>query len=143
MVGNPRTSYFWASSMFCFLSSVGWDFLRGKSSSTRTRLSCAKFLNCGCDRTSLSNLMNHPHQSDPVKLRKRSLGFEFASACALLQSCSQSDSARVKEAKASETATATRNNRGVFTPTSSMQLQPGARAVQRTARGSNYFSQAY
>src|SRR6267142_3100336 len=138
MVGNPITSYCWARCTFCFFSSVGWDFLRGKSSSTRTRLSCAKFLNCGCDRTSLSNLMHHPHQSDPVKLRKRSLWLDFASSSALFQSCSQSDSARVKEAKTSETAAVTRNNRGVFTPPYSMQLQPGARAVQRTARGSHY-----
>src|SRR6185312_12246651 len=48
---------------------------------------------------SLSSLMHHPHQSDPVKLRKRSLWFAFASSCALLQSCSQSDSARAKAAK--------------------------------------------
>src|SRR5512141_1359232 len=84
--------------------------------------------------------MHHPHQSDPVKFRKRSLWLDFASSCALFQSCSQSDSARVKEAKTSETAAATRNNRGVFTPASSMQLQSGARAVRRTARGSIIFS---
>jgi hypothetical protein len=67
------------------------------------------------------------------------LWFVFASSCALFQSCSQSDSARAKAAKISETAAAKRNNRGVFTPQYSMQLQPGARAVQRTARGSYYF----
>src|SRR5262245_63901889 len=98
--------------MFCFLSSVGWDFLRGKSSSTSTRLSCAKSLNFGCEKMSLSSLMHHPHQSDPVKLRKRSLWFAFASSCALVQSCSQSDSARAKAVKKSETAAATRNKIG-------------------------------
>src|SRR5215831_5876116 len=90
---------------------------------------------------SLSSLMHHPHQSEPVKLRKRSLWFAFASSCALLKSRSQSDSARAKAAKPSETAAATRNNRGVFTPPSSMQLQRGARAAQRTAR-CNFFFQA-
>src|SRR5262245_24137280 len=91
---------------------------------------------------SLSSLMHHPHQSDPVKLRKRSLWFAFASSCALLKSRSQSDSARAKPAKTSETAAATRNKRGVFTPPSSMQLQAGARAAQGTAPGSHYFFQA-
>src|SRR6476660_1976077 len=135
MVGNPRTSYCWASCTFCFFSSVGWDFLRGKSSSTRTRLSCAKFLNSCCEKMSLSSLMHHPHQSDPVKLRNRSLWFVLASSCALFQSCCQSDSARAKAAKTNETAAAKRNNRGVFTPPYSMQLQPSARAIQRIAPG--------
>src|SRR5215468_7689720 len=82
---------------------------------------------------SLSSLMHHPHQSEPVKLRKRSLWFAFASSCALLKSRSQSDSARAKAAKTSETAATTRNNRGIFTSISSMQLQTAARAIQRTA----------
>src|SRR5215510_426175 len=91
---------------------------------------------------SLSSLMHHPHQSEPVKLRKRSLWFAFASSCALLKSRSQSDSARAKEMKTSETAAATRNKRGVFTVPSSMQLRPDARAVQGTAWYGDYVFQA-
>src|SRR5262249_4949996 len=113
MVGNPRTSYCCANCTFCFFSSTGWDFRRGKSSSTRTRLSCAKFLNCGCDRNFMSNLMHHPHHLDPVKLRNRSLWFAFSYSCAFLDLCCQLDSARAKAAQTSETATATRNKRGV------------------------------
>jgi len=46
---------------------------------------------------------------------------------------------RAKAAKTSETAAATRNNRRVFTRPYSMQLQPGARAIERTALGAVIF----
>jgi hypothetical protein len=66
-VGKPSTLNFFARSSFCFFSSFGSSFLRGKSTSSRTTFFLAQSWNSLVPKTSAPSLMHPPHQSLPEK----------------------------------------------------------------------------
>src|SRR5262249_37828127 len=63
--------------------------LRGKSTSTSTKFAAAYWANSGVVNTSLSSLMHHGHQSEPVKSISTSLFSAFACASAFGRSMDQ------------------------------------------------------
>ena len=95
MVGNPWTPYFSESSRL--RSGLGTFALAsspsGKSSFTRTNDLAAAVRNSACSKTSLSNRMHQPHQSDPVKSTKRSFLASLAATTAWSKSVIQTGDA--------------------------------------------------
>src|SRR5437588_9564690 len=81
--------YFIRSRSFCAVVSGGIFFVRGKSSSSKTRFLLAYSWNSGFEKTSLSSMMHQPHQSEPVKSIKSNFCLVLASSWAWAKLVSQ------------------------------------------------------